>query len=104
MLDVCQLVISAIRLWRSNHEKAKMDKADNEKRIRKHYILSPMEIDEVKKRCQLSALKYLVREPIFTDYTMPILKRLLRRMFVPEIVSTYLLAYINYFRYYAFIS
>jgi len=63
-----------------------------------------MESDEIKKRLQISGLKYLVRDPIFTDFTMPALKKILSRMFVPEIVSTYLLAYINYFRYYAFIS
>lgn len=45
-----------------------------------------------------------MRDPVFTDYTMPILIKLLNRMHVPTVVSTYLLAYIKYFRYYAFIS
>jgi len=97
MFDICQLVISAIRLWRSAKAEQKEGKG-------KSGMLSQIEAFEIKRRCQISALKYLVRDPVFTDYTMPILIKLLNRMHVPTVVSTYLLAYIKYFRYYAFIS
>ena len=55
-------------------------------------------------RIRLSLLKYCVRGPIFQLYTKPILEKVLTRLRVPSALIGYLLAYINYFRYYSFMS
>ena len=49
-------------------------------------------------------LKYLVREPIFTLYTKPVLVRVLQRLHIPQTVIAYFFAYVNYYRYYTYIS
>ena len=107
-LDILQLVSSSLRLWRSARTLQKLsrhpEKDSSKQQQMKHLILSQMEIDEVKKRCRLSLLKYLIRDPVFSEYTMPMVMKLLAKLRVPTMFSTYLFAYINYFRYYTFIS
>ena len=49
-------------------------------------------------------LKYLVRDPVFSVYTKPIIVSLLRRVRIPHTAIHYLFAYINYYRYYTYIS
>ena len=71
---------------------------------RLHFLLRNIEVKEITRRCYLTLLKYLVRDPVFSVYTKPIIVNLLRRVRVPQTVIAYLFAYINYYRYYTYIS
>jgi hypothetical protein len=53
LFDVLQLLFSAVRLWRSS--KDKKDQADGEtdqteKPKRKHFVLTQIELEEIRKR------------------------------------------------------
>lgn len=69
-----------------------------------HFTLRSIEVQEITRRCYLTLLKYLVRDPIFTVYTKPLIIRILRKVRIPHTVIAYLFAYINYYRYYTYIS
>ena len=70
-----------------------------------HFLLRNVEVQELTRRCYLSLLKYLIRDPIFSVYTKPVIVKILTKMrFVPATVIAYLFALINYWRYYTYIS
>ena len=69
-----------------------------------HFLLRNIEVSEITRRCYLILLKYLVRDPIFSVYTKPMIVSLLGKLRIPSTVVTYLFAYINYYRYYTYIS
>mmetsp|Transcript_32027 Transcript_32027/g.42450 ORF Transcript_32027/g.42450 Transcript_32027/m.42450 type:complete len:82 (+) Transcript_32027:1022-1267(+) len=69
-----------------------------------HFLLRNIEVREITRRCYLSLLKYLVRDPIFTAYTKPLIVKLLTKVRIPSTIIAYLFAYINYYRYYTYIS
>ena len=69
-----------------------------------HFLLRNVEVQEITRRCYLALLKYLVRDPIFTVYTRPLIEKVLRKVWVPHTVIAYLFAYVNYYRYYTYIS
>ena len=69
-----------------------------------HFLLRNIEVQEIIRRCYLSLLKYLVRDPIFTAYTKPMIIKALRKVRVPHTLIAYLFAYVNYYRYYTYIS
>ena len=71
---------------------------------RLHFLLRNIEVKEITRRCYLILLKYLVRDPVFSVYTKPIIVSLLRRVRIPHTAIHYLFAYINYYRYYTYIS
>ncbi len=96
-LDVIHILISAVRLVRSNQYENKNSK-------KSHFILSVVEKNEIMKRIRASILKYIVRDPIFTDYFKFYLEKVCRLVRVPEAIVTYLLAYINYYRFYSYIA
>ena len=66
-----------------------------------HFLLRNVEVQELTRRCYLALIKYIIREPIWSVWTKPLIERALWR--IPT-VTTYLLAFINYGRYYTYIS
>jgi len=71
---------------------------------RLHFLLRNIEVQEITRRCYLTLMKYLVRDPIFSIYTKPLIVSLLRKVRIPNVAIAYLFAYINYYRYYTYIS
>lgn len=69
-----------------------------------HFLLRNIEVSEITRRCYAALLKYLVRDPIFTVYTKPFIVSLLRKVRIPHTIIAYFFAYINYYRYYTYIS
>ena len=69
-----------------------------------HFLLRNIEVGEITRRCYTTLLKYLVRDPIFSVYTKPIVVAILRKVRVPQTVIAYLFAYVNYYRYFTYIS
>lgn len=69
-----------------------------------HFLLRNIEVAEITRRCYMTLLKYLVRDPIFSVYTKPFIVAALRKVRIPSTVIAYLFAYINYYRYYTYIS
>lgn len=67
-------------------------------------ILSPTEKNEIVKRIRMSLLKYLVRDPIFNQFLKPTIEKYTAMVRIPSYLVTYLLAYINYFRFYSYIA
>jgi len=62
------------------------------------------EVAEMMRRIGWQYVKYLIRDPIFTRFTEPMLKKVLTKLWIPQIIICYQLAYVNYFRYYTFIA
>ena len=52
----------------------------------------------------MALLKYLIRDPVFTNYTRPIITKVLTKVRIPHFAIAYLFACINYCRYYTYIS
>ena len=69
-----------------------------------HFLLRNIEVREITRRCYSTLLKYLVRDPIFSVYTKPLIVAVLRKLRIPTTIIAYLFAYINYYRYYTYIS
>ena len=69
-----------------------------------HFLLRNIEVQEITRRCYLTLLKYLVRDPVFSVYTKPFIERVLRRVRIPHTAIALLFAFINYYRYYTYIS
>ena len=67
-------------------------------------ILSQIEKDEIKKRIRLSLLKYLLRDPLFSEHVRPKAEKYCGKVFIPQLVVQYLFSYINYFRIYNYIA
>ena len=66
-----------------------------------HFLLRNVEVKELTRRCYLALIKYIVREPIWSVWTKPLIERALWR--IPTLTA-YLLALINYWRYYTYVS
>ena len=66
--------------------------------------MTVVEKNEIKKRIQNSLLKYLVRDPIFTQYFRSYLERICAMVRIPQAIVQYVLAYINYYRFYSYIA
>jgi hypothetical protein len=49
-------------------------------------------------------LKYIVRDPIFTEYFRKWLEIICATVRIPSAMVQYLLAYINYYRFYSYIA
>lgn len=49
-------------------------------------------------------MKYLVREPIFTNLVKPGIEKVFSMLWLPAGFSGYFVSYINYYRYYSFIA
>ena len=69
-----------------------------------HFLLRNIEVQEITRRCYLTLVKYLVRDPIFTLYTKPVIVAILRKLRIPHTLIAYIFAYINYYRYFYYIS
>lgn len=103
ILDITQFVIGRVRMHHSAYYESKA--ADSVHAKKQHFILSDTEKAELWSRTKSSCLKYLVRDPIFTQFTKPMIERYLgRTRIVPGAIISYLIAYINYFRFYSYIA
>lgn len=72
---------------------------------KQHFVLSNTEKTELWNRTRSSALKYLIRDPIFTQFTKPMIEKYLGKVrIIPQAIISYLIAYINYFRFYSYIA
>ena len=103
VLDLVQIIIGVMRLVRSSGYENK-NPVKNFSARKSHFILSPTEKNQIFKRIQMSLLKYLIREPLFSTFVRPQISRILGKLYVPEPLVGYLLAYINYHRYFSFIA
>lgn len=63
-----------------------------------------VEKNEIANRIRQSLLKYLVREPIFTRIVQPSLEKVCSKLWIPNAFVGYFISYVNYYRYYSFIS
>jgi len=102
-LDLVQIVMGMMRLVRSSEYENK-NRVKNLPARKSHFILSLTEKNQIFKRFQMSLLKYLIREPLFSNFVRPQINRVLGKLYVPEPLIGYLLAYINYHRYFSFIA
>lgn len=102
-LDLVQIIIGVMRLVRSSGYESK-NRVKNLTARKSHFILSPTEKNQIFKRIQMSLLKYLIREPLFSTFVSPQIRSILGKLYVPEPLVGYLLAYINYHRYFSFIA
>ena len=66
--------------------------------------LRTIERRDLQWRCFSSIAKYLLRDPIFDNFTMPLLTNLFRVLRLPQALFGLLLSIINYYRYYIYIS
>lgn len=71
---------------------------------KQHMVLSHNEKNQIAGRIRTSLLKYLVRDPVFLKFTEPFIRKVMEKCYVPSVLTGYLLAYVNYFRYYSFIA
>lgn len=102
VLDITQFIIGRVRLHRSHQCESK---ADNLHTKKQHFVLSSTEKNELWHRTRSSVLKYLVRDPIFTQFTKPMIEKYLgKTRVIPQAIISYLIAYINYFRFYSYIA
>lgn len=49
-------------------------------------------------------LKYLLREPIFSQYTMPALKKVTGLLHLPQVLVDLISSVLDYYRYYSYIA
>ena len=66
--------------------------------------LRSIEKRDLIQRCRLNFLKYLIRDPIFSEFTLSIIKSLFRILRLPTYLLGLLLSILNYYRYYTYIS
>ena len=97
-LDIVSAVIGMLRIRRSNEQEQR------ETQTKQHLILSSDEKQQIKQRIRTSFLKYLIRDPIFTSKVMPFASSVLTKLRVPPLMIGYFASYVNYFRFYAYIS
>ena len=81
----------------SGHSSPNND-SHNGKRLRN------IERREMMRRIWVSFMKYLVRNPIYEQYTKPILIKVCKGVILNQNVVTLVLALIDYFRYYTYIA
>ena len=55
-------------------------------------------------RNSMSLLKYLLRDPIFETFTLPLLQKIFKVLRLPDTLFGLLLSVLNYYRYYIYIA
>ena len=66
--------------------------------------LKQIEKKELLRRIWNALLKYLIRDPIFDDYTQPIVVKIFNTLRISPRIYGVILGIISYFRYYAYIA
>lgn len=66
--------------------------------------LRHIERRDLTKRNTMSLMKYLIRDPIFENYTLVVLKKLCMILRVPKAIFGIILSILNYYRYYTYIA
>ena len=66
--------------------------------------LRHIERRDLTKRNIMSLMKYLIRDPIFENYTLVALKKVCQVMRVPSAIFGIILSILNYYRYYTYIA
>lgn len=59
---------------------------------------------DMKMRMYMAMAKYLLRDPIYENYTEPLLKRVLSLLRIPSFIQELLVIQLSYYRYYIFIA
>lgn len=65
-------------------------------------ILSSNEKQQIKSRIRGSFLKYLLRDPFFTNSVLPGASKILTKLWFSPLMISYFASYVNYFRFYAY--
>ena len=66
--------------------------------------LRTIERRDLTKRNYLSLLKYLLRDPIFEQFTLKVLQKVFKVMRIPDALFGLVLSVLNYYRYYIYIA
>ena len=66
--------------------------------------LRTIERRDLKKRNLISMLKYFLRDPVFENYTLKVLRKVFEILKIPKFIFGILLSVLNYYRYYIYIA
>lgn len=66
--------------------------------------LRTIEKRDLFKRCLVSLVKYLIRDPIYDQFTLPLIRKIFTIFRLPETLYGIVLSILNYWKYYTFIA
>ena len=66
--------------------------------------MKQVEKRELRKRIWNLIIRYLIRDPIFQDYTQPIVLKVFTALRISPKIYGLILGIVSYFRYYAYIA
>lgn len=66
--------------------------------------LRTIEKRDLSRRSMWSLLKYLIRDPVYENFTLPFIRRLFAICRLPEALYGIVLSILNYYRYYTYIA
>ena len=66
--------------------------------------LRTIEKRDLSRRSMWSLLKYLIRDPVYEAFTLPLIRRLFAMLWIPEALFGIVLSILNYYRYYTYIA
>jgi len=66
--------------------------------------LRTIERRDLTRRNYMSLLKYLIRDPIFDQFTLKVLQRIFAFFRIPQVLYGIVLSILNYYRYYTYIA
>ncbi len=96
VLDSLAILVSLYRLSKAGSNK-NMSSSKNER-------LRSIERQELTKRIKDSLLKYLIRDPIYENFTKKLLEKVFLTLRISPKLLSLLFSLLNYFRYYAYIA
>ena len=73
-------------------------------RLSKQDNLRHIERRDLTRRNMMSLAKYLIRDPVFENYTLVALKRICSLLRIPATLYGILLSILNYYRYYTYVA
>ena len=97
LLDIVATLVSLSRLVQSAEAKSRPSVGDQQK-------LRQVEKRHIMRRIWTSLLLYLIRDPIFQDYTHPIALKVFTTLRISPKILGLVLAIVSYYRYYAYIA
>ena len=108
LLDMISILISFSRLIQASNPEVHRKTNDHEeggpKQERSTKSLKQLEKRELRKRIWNLLIKYLIRDPIFQDYTQPIVMKIFTTLRFPQAVYGLIFGILSYFRYYSYIA
>jgi len=118
LLDLIGIVITLSRLIQaSNGQQAPSQDVQGGQQSSRHYVEDPnrspqkntrrlkqIEKKELMRRIWNALIKYLIRDPIFEDYTQPIALKVFTTLRISPRIFGVILGIVSYFRYYAYIA